>query len=482
MRRHPQIGPVQARRLITSGMRLAPPEPSMVDMRDAILLAESDPTRRAALWSVFAARGLGYFAFSEDGDDNAPRESFAQPPPPGAGGAVRGRVTDRDSGAPVGGALVEFTGIPGDLTAVTDADGSYAIPDVPAGTFPRLTFAAAGHDPEQRSSVEVPAGGTTIDQTLRRDHAALASGARVAQATSPDGAPPGCGPDAAIDLNLGTGWSSAAHNAPSGPQGEKAITVALARPVDVKAFGIDPTAKCGHGDSASTGGWRIETSPDGEAFTEAAGGTFTAGDNHRLNEVDAVGGREAVRFVRFVKLSPQRGSGNPADGPQGSVSGRDFMDVTEVEVYGTATNLPPPAETPAAGEEPPAAQAPPDLTAPVTKLSLVRGQRLPRVLAKGLKVVVRCSEPCRGKLAATLDAKTAKRLGLLSRRSRAKSVKVASGSVRAPLGLRTVTVRFTRAARARLRRERTVRLLITASAADGAGNGATRSLKAVLRR
>ena len=84
------VGSAKARALVTTGMSLLPPEPSFLDGRNAILLADqtlyggADAT---TLWAVFAGRGMGFFAASLGGDDTAPAENFALPP---AAGGPRG--------------------------------------------------------------------------------------------------------------------------------------------------------------------------------------------------------------------------------------------------------------------------------------------------------------------------------------------------------------------------------------------------------
>jgi extracellular elastinolytic metalloproteinase len=482
IRRNPQIGPAAARRVITTGMRLSPPDPSMIDMRDAILLAETDPTRRAALWETFAARGFGFFAQTRDGDDKTPTESFVVPPPPGTGGTVRGRVTDRDTGAPVQGALVQLPDVPGDLTAVTGANGDYSIDDAPPGTYPRMTIDAPGHDPVSRPSVAVAAEGAIVDATLRRDHAAAASGATVA-ALSPDhSTSAACGAGKLIDLDYGAGWSSSSHNADAGPQGPKSVTIALAAPTDVTAFGIDPSATCAHGRSASTGDWRAETSSDGIEFTEAAAGTFAVADNDRLNEVEATARRNDVRYVRFTMLTPQRQRATGGDGAGGVDSGRQFMDATEFEVYGVPAGFGrPPADDPPATAEP-APVAPVDGTAPVARVGVVAGQRLAAALRRGFRATLTCDEPCSASLALRLDATTAKRLGLLSRRSRARFVTVAGGSLRLGEGRRGATLRFTARARKRLARRRSIKLSLAAVVRDGSGNTSNPTRRITLKR
>ena len=66
-------------------MRLSPPEPSFLDMRNAILLADqaAGGTLRDAIWTVFAKRGMGYYASTTGSDDTAPIEDFSPPPDPG---------------------------------------------------------------------------------------------------------------------------------------------------------------------------------------------------------------------------------------------------------------------------------------------------------------------------------------------------------------------------------------------------------------
>ena len=68
--------------LVTRGMELSPPSPSFLDMRNAILQADvvaNGGANEAAIWNVFADRGMGYFASSLGGGDVYPVEDFATP-------------------------------------------------------------------------------------------------------------------------------------------------------------------------------------------------------------------------------------------------------------------------------------------------------------------------------------------------------------------------------------------------------------------
>ena len=79
------VGRTAALALITGGMRLSPDDPSMLDMRDAILqqaLATASAPgapedHYAAVWSVFSARGLGPHATTRSPSSTTPVEDFS---------------------------------------------------------------------------------------------------------------------------------------------------------------------------------------------------------------------------------------------------------------------------------------------------------------------------------------------------------------------------------------------------------------------
>jgi Ca2+-binding RTX toxin-like protein len=110
---------------------------------------------------------------------------------------------------------------------------------------------------------------------------------------------------------------------------------------------------------------------------------------------------------------------------------------------------------------------------PAVPLSLVvdvPGQSPRSVVARGLRVVLRCSTACRaaGRLAAS--RRVARRLGL-SRRAARRLGRLAPVDLAAGTS-RTATVPLTRAARRALRDTRRARLSLRAHAVDGAGGGA----------
>jgi extracellular elastinolytic metalloproteinase len=73
------LGSAVTEALVTDAMRLSPPEPSFIDERNAILQADTaryQDAHKAAIWQVFAARGMGVNA-----SGSGPTADFTTPPP-----------------------------------------------------------------------------------------------------------------------------------------------------------------------------------------------------------------------------------------------------------------------------------------------------------------------------------------------------------------------------------------------------------------
>jgi hypothetical protein len=342
-------GVERARRYITDAMRLSPDNPTFLDMRNAILQANTNAGGgdRDLIWAVFASRGMGYFASTSGGNDAAPIESFALPPAPGGPtGTVQGTVYD-DTGTTQSGAKVAFaghdTGLGEDLSAQSGAGGTYAIAGVPVGTYPLLYAqpAAAGFVRATATDVVVAAGTNTRDWTVRRNLAAAALGAAITSFTGSDASSVGCGPGALIDGNQAIVWGSESprHPMSSGP---KEIVVRLANPADVAAIRVDPAAGCGDGVESSLGQYAMDVStstaspPPAGSFTQVAAGTFGRANNWRMNDLALTGSTAGVTHVRLRAIDTQ--AANASD--------KDFMDVSELQVFGPVTPPPPPPPPP----------------------------------------------------------------------------------------------------------------------------------------
>jgi hypothetical protein len=119
-------GRKRIRQLVMDGMKLAVPLASMVDMRDAILLADRVDYKGASqgqLWAAFAKRGLGALAYSDGGNTVHVMSSFDLPSTTGQlkfydnpmviGEPVR--VVLQDSNYTQPSVLIQLTGSSGDL-------------------------------------------------------------------------------------------------------------------------------------------------------------------------------------------------------------------------------------------------------------------------------------------------------------------------------------------------------------------------------
>ena len=190
-----------------------------------------------------------------------------------------------------------------------------------------------------------------------------------------------------------------------------------------------------------------------------------------LQPVTVTGGR--ANAARAVQAAGAAETGAPAStGSTGATGPAGPAPSTTV----SPPPAPPPAPAPVVTLPPPV--APPvtvavDRNAPGLVLSTPRVQRVRTLRARGLRATVSCSEACRLSAGLTLDAATARKLGLRSRRIAFKT----ATTTRA--GRRVVVLRLTAAARTRLRRSARATLQVTAR--DAAGNSRTRSLRVSLR-
>ncbi|HTG47335.1 MAG TPA: M36 family metallopeptidase [Actinomycetota bacterium] len=351
--------------LVTRAMELSPANPSFLDERNAILQADQvlhAGAHRTTIWKTFAHRGMGYFASAIDGDDTQPVQDFSMPPSGSPNATLSGTVRDSETLDPIEGAVVSFgghdSGFVGDLVGVTDAAGHYSIPSIFAHAYAGVNAAGAGYDRVVASLTIVP-GANTRDWSLDRDWAAAGGGATIASFNGPDYTTFGCGPINAIDQSQGIGWGSTTDTNAGDDTGSvtpKHLVIALPATVDISAISVDPGPTCGDDASAATHDYTVEVSANGTTWTTAATGSFFAGDVGVMNPVTLGGSTTGVNFVRFTMLDPMvpmtgdtcddvsncpAGTGSvaarcgPAATDPGFFDGCSFMDMSEIEVYGT---------------------------------------------------------------------------------------------------------------------------------------------------
>jgi extracellular elastinolytic metalloproteinase len=334
------LGSKTTESLVTRAMELSPSNPSFLDERNSILTADmvvNNGKNQKKIWQVFANRGMGWFAGSVDGDDAAPVEDFSMPPAANTPrGSLTGHVTNSDTGSPVAGAVVAFgghnSGFAGDYAATTDASGSYTITGIIPGTYPKVFSRGAGYDPVVRT-ISVAARVNTLNWSLRRDWAAAGGGGSIVDFTPPDYTDFGCGPAAMIDQSQGTGWGSDAPDNPFPDPQPKFVVIALPVAVNIAELQINPSNTCGDSGSASTGDYKVETSTDGNTWTLGNAGHFGIADRHANTVPLAAGSATGVKFIKYTMIGTQVGDlGGACPGP---FSGCNFMDSTELAVYGT---------------------------------------------------------------------------------------------------------------------------------------------------
>lgn len=350
-----RFGKRLSRSLITRAMELSADNPSFLDMRNAILLADKVAyagKHQPAIWKVFAKRGMGYFAGSLGGNDIAPGASFEVPPTGSSTGVLSGTVTDKTTGDPIANARVVLA-FQGSTSALknpstrTAADGSYSLSAVPFGTYPKLLVSATGFDPVI-TDVTVDDAAETLDVELERNWASSAGGASIDSSTGPNfGAP--CSPEEAIDQSAVFGWSTTSdlrNNGTAGANTPKTIVVKLPEAIDITRLEVDPTAICGDGLSASTGSYRIRTSTDGVTWSAPTNGTFKVEDMGMSNVIPLAAPATDVQYVQFTIRAPlvvtdlkenadDEVGYSPGDCPGGGFSGCLYQDLTEIRVFGT---------------------------------------------------------------------------------------------------------------------------------------------------
>jgi extracellular elastinolytic metalloproteinase len=330
------VGVKTAESVVTRAMELSPASPSFLDMRNAIL--QADRVTRAganakAIWKVFAARGMGYFAGTAGGGDVSPTENFALPPTGKPTAVLSGTVTDKDTKKPIAKATVGFgghdSGFPGDLAAVTDAKGNYRISGLFPASYPDLVVAAVGHLPNIKARV-IKAGTNAASFAVVRDWASGSGGAEVTETNGGENAEFGCGPAQAIDADQTTSWLT---NYPEKGSDAHAV-VQMPAAVDISSVLVDPGPSCSYIPPTGVGRYRVEVSKDGKTWAPGAAGKFTTAQNGKLNPVPLKpGSGKGVRYLRVVMLTTQGVEGGTKCSPPEAAE-CFIVEMAEVAVLG----------------------------------------------------------------------------------------------------------------------------------------------------
>jgi extracellular elastinolytic metalloproteinase len=460
-----------AEQLVTDAMRISPPQPSFLDQRNAILAADTAANGGAyhdLIWMVFARRGMGWFAATQDAADQQPTEDFHTPPDAGGDtGSLAGRVTDAETGA----ALARVTVGPAvpngeKWSAVTDADGRYVLPPgLPIGSYARIQFTGpAGYDPAGAAATVTTGATTVLNAAMHRDWSSAAGGARLAEDV--DGY---CGPRGLIDEFGVTDWSAQrpipTQERPTPPA--PSTTVLLPAAIDIAAIGLDPAAGCGDGVESALRGFTLEAVRSDGSSAPLLNGSFSPGAAGRLNLLVPSGNAKGVLAVRLTLLSPQSNAS-------------PYIDVAALSVYGRPA-APPEALAPTPAGSPSATTTTtpisPTPTTPTPSAPPSKPRAAPpsvRVATRGRKggttATVLCVSRCRLSISATVGTATAKRL-----RSPRRTVLTAHGTVTGGVSTR-VAMTLPAKVRASAKRAglRTLTVLLQVRATDAGGRSTLR--------
>ena len=224
--------------IVTDAMPLAPNDPSMLDMRDAIMKALDIRYHRRAdfdvlqnlVYAAFARHGMGTAAANEvteadptGANDIDPTPSFAHQNP-ALNGTVSGRVLNATSGEPVADANVFLGTLEAGATpiAVTGDDGSFTIKAV-AGRYP-LTIQARGFGSQTVTRFDLAAGKRFAKKiSLAPNLASSANGGEITSSTSPNAG-------ALIDDTEQTRWKTAVKSGNA--------VIKLAQPATIRSFQV----------------------------------------------------------------------------------------------------------------------------------------------------------------------------------------------------------------------------------------------------
>ena len=323
------VGVGDTRFLVTEAMRLSPRNPSFLDMRNAILQAnqvgilDGRADHEATIWQVFAGRGMGFFAATEDADDTVPIESFVLPPDPARRRRLpRGRGHGRGHGtAARRRPSVYFAGL--GFADTTDALGQYVITDVPVGNLPPGGCVEGRvrprHRPKRRHCrrhgdrrrLRRPAG---LGRVRRRWSHPLVHGAELHR----------------VRLRAGARDRPVRGNGLVHRQAEPRTDGSTIDHGEAARLRGRQLVRRRSGSGLRRSGQRVgpgiqdrDVEDRGQRLVdEREDRTFTLGQAHQLNAVP-ISLRKAVRYVRFTITS------NHGDA--------QYMDLAELVVYGTPT-------------------------------------------------------------------------------------------------------------------------------------------------
>jgi len=263
------LGAEIAARGVTDAMPLSPNDPSMLDVRDAMVAALDNRYHARPdagelidlVYTAFARRGMGVTASNRTSPEDPTGANDIDPVPgfehrnPVLNGRITGTVLNASTGSPVPNARIILGVFEAKVSpaARTGADGRFAV-SVTAGSYP-VTIQAPGFGARTFTGLAVTAGKTTARQfKLAPNLASSANGATVLSTTNPDGA------KSLIDDTEGTTFSAV--------PGTGNAVVKLAKPAAISAVQVSAYSSSRFEALKS---FTLQTSTDGVNWTTVSG-------------------------------------------------------------------------------------------------------------------------------------------------------------------------------------------------------------------
>jgi len=272
-------GADRAARLITDAMPLTPVDPSFLDARDGILMADQlryHGENTDIIWTTFARRGAGFSASTIDGNDTDPKPGFDHAAPT-RNNTLSGHAINSSTGTAVSNARV-FIGeyeVRSTPVAKTGTSGAFALSMV-NGTY-TVTVQAPGFGIQTFRNVAVTSGKTTaLKLTIAPNLASMAAGARVVSTTSEKSGLPA---KFLLDDTEASVWSTqptvvAGAETPYNAGPKQSVTVQLARQAKITTIQVSAYKNTTDGRFNAAKDITVQTSTDGVLWKTVKTATF----------------------------------------------------------------------------------------------------------------------------------------------------------------------------------------------------------------
>ncbi len=325
-------------RLVTDAMPLSAPDPSFLDMRDAILAADTDRyhgDNTDTIWTVFAHRGMGASAMTATGDDTEPQPGFDHASST-RNGTLVGAVVNAATGSPVKNAKVivgEFEARVSPLVRTSDTGGFGA--KMAAGSYD-LLIQAPGFGAQRFRGVSVKAGRTTsLKFSLAPNLTSLASGATIVSASSEDAGLPA---KFLLDDTAASVWSTQKGASPYNNGSDERVTVKLAKASTIDRIQVSAFKNTVASRFSALKDFTFQVSDDGVLWKTVKTGGFGY-QTPRPTAPD-------LNYATFALASPTKASYVRffLDSVQGETV--KYAQAAELQVFGAAKGIEPVAPAP----------------------------------------------------------------------------------------------------------------------------------------